>query len=375
MIEFKAECGHTVRAKDEDAGGVVRCSYCGKTANVPDPQGDELDFLFSDVPTQNENQPRRRSKKKKKTASKRKPGDINPFAIVLRMCYAALLLIIVLVVGKKFVIPLFEEGGIQQIVTQQQQKKPEPQKPTRTPRNPTTKPAARPGLISRNKYPNLYAYSTPPGASIYSVQSNRAPDKGPIFDTNECQRLDGSGKRRDLSDGSYVIEVVFPWNDRNLTTFPGYNDFRRSLQDADKAHRNALIKQYFIPDEATDFFVHEIDGQFYLVRQYRDVTIRNRRSRGVRALFLPRIQIEGANGFSVEALVNYFIPADVNYSFDKEYVRSELNFYDVNETDQLYVLKTLTRIGIIPYYTPDGKLRLFKIDIDDGRFAAKVLHE
>jgi translation initiation factor IF-2 len=35
MIEFKAECGHTVRAKNEDAGQAVRCSYCGKAAKVP----------------------------------------------------------------------------------------------------------------------------------------------------------------------------------------------------------------------------------------------------------------------------------------------------------------------------------------------------
>jgi len=56
-------------------------------------------------------------------------------------------------------------------------------------------------------------------------------------------------------------------------------------------------------------------------------------------------------------------------------VRSELSFYNVSESDQPFVLRTLLRIGIIPYLTPDGKLRLFKIDIDDGRFAAKLLHE
>ncbi len=375
MIEFKAECGHTVRAKDEDAGGVVRCSYCGKTANVPDPQGDELDFLFSDVHSPDEENPRQRRNKKKKVSAKRKPGDINPFAIVLRMCYAALLLIIVLVVGKKFVMPLFEEGGFEQIITNTSPKKPEPKPTVRTPRNPIVKPAARVGLISRNKFANLYTTSTPPGAAIFFIQSSRAPATGRIFETDGVQRLDGAGKQRDLSDGSYAVEVVFPWNHSNLTGFPEYKDFRRALQDADASQRNELIHRFFIPDEATDFFVNEIDGQFYLVRQYRDVVIRNRRSRGVRALFLPRIKTEEKNGFSIEALVNNYIPTDENYSFDKNHVRSELNFYDVSDYDQKFVMKALTQIGMIPYRTADDKLRLFKIDIDDGSFAAKVLHD
>ncbi len=374
MIEFKAECGHTVRAKDEDAGGVVRCSYCGKSANVPDPQGDELDFLFSDVHSPDEENSRKK-RKKKKQAVKRKPGDINPFAIVLRMCYAALLLIIVLVVGKKFVVPLFEEGGIQQIIPNSTSKKSASDKVVRKPRNPNVKPPARVGLISRNKFPNLYTASTPPGAAIYCIQSSRVSDARRIFETDGVHRLDGTGSKRDLSDGSYVVEVVFPWNHRNLTVFPGYKAFRRALQDADDAQRNKLIKQFFIPDEATDFFVNEIDGQYYLVRQYRDVTIRGRRSRGVRSLFLPRIQAEKTRGFSIESLVNNYIPSAENYSFDKTHVNSELSFYDVSEFDQNFVMKALTRIGLIPYVTDDDKLRLFKIDVDDGEFAAKVLHD
>ena len=108
MIEFKAECGHTVRARDEDGGGVVRCSYCGKPANVPEGGGDDLDFLFNDV-EQDANEPKRAKRRgKSKRAAKRMgaQGEFNPFAVVLRLCYVALLIIIVLVVGDRFVIPL-----------------------------------------------------------------------------------------------------------------------------------------------------------------------------------------------------------------------------------------------------------------------------
>jgi len=49
MIVFKAECGHTVRAKDEDAGGVVRCSYCGRNAKVPETDDTSLDLLLGEI--------------------------------------------------------------------------------------------------------------------------------------------------------------------------------------------------------------------------------------------------------------------------------------------------------------------------------------
>ena len=102
MIEFKAECGHTVRARDEDAGGVVRCSYCGKPANVPEETGDELDFLFNDIdqPDELPRSRRKRGRKKARTKRARAPGAFNPFAVVLKLCYAALLIAIVIFVGR-----------------------------------------------------------------------------------------------------------------------------------------------------------------------------------------------------------------------------------------------------------------------------------
>ena len=110
MIEFKAECGHTVRARDEDAGSVVRCSYCGRPANVPDEAGDELDFLFNDVEQPAEESGRRKRGKRIPGggvfAKKRGKGEFNPFPIVLRLCYAALLIIIVIFVGRMYVLPL-----------------------------------------------------------------------------------------------------------------------------------------------------------------------------------------------------------------------------------------------------------------------------
>ena len=95
MIEFKGECGHTIRAKDDDAGKVVRCSYCGKEAQVPEEE-DELDFLLTEVERTGDFDPpksRRRAKPRPSAAAGppiRPKSDFNPFGVALKMCYAAL---------------------------------------------------------------------------------------------------------------------------------------------------------------------------------------------------------------------------------------------------------------------------------------------
>ena len=79
MIEFTAECGHTVRAKDDAAGEVVRCTYCGNQVEVPLAEARSLDYLFRDV-EQSDEEPKRRKRKRKKPRRKsdagcRKPGN------------------------------------------------------------------------------------------------------------------------------------------------------------------------------------------------------------------------------------------------------------------------------------------------------------
>ncbi len=80
MIEFKADCGHTVRARDEDGGGVVRCSYCGKPAPVPENNADDLDFLFTDVEqdgTDGKPGKKRRGRTARAPKRKKAPGEFN----------------------------------------------------------------------------------------------------------------------------------------------------------------------------------------------------------------------------------------------------------------------------------------------------------
>jgi hypothetical protein len=183
-----------------------------------------------------------------------------------------------------------------------------------------------------------------------------------------------------IADGKYVVEVAFPWNDPslsdpNLSNHQDYLNFRRSIERASDTQRRQLVDDYFIPDEASDAFVAETDERIFLIRQYRGVDVRQGRSKGVRSLFLPRLGRREGRPFSIEPLAVGYLPDAQAYAFDEAHARNELDYYGVPEMDVRFVIAALRRIGVIPYATPDGRLLMFKIDIHDGAFTARVLRE
>lgn len=378
MIEFKAECGHTVRARDEDAGGVVRCSYCGSNAGVPESANADLDFLFNEVQQTAEPQAggrqRKRRREKQLFARGKKPGgEFNVFALVMRLCYAAALIIIVVVVAKKFVIPMFDPQKRAQMLSGVDPAAP----PSKRDDAPSKAQERRrgPGLIRDTKVTGLYVGSMPMGAAVYCVDESKAPASGRIHQVPGCIQLRTNGESPHPADGSYVVEVAFPWNDPNLNTYPNYFEFRKQLEPAAHEQRKRLVDEYFIPDEASSVFVDQAEDQIYIVRQYRGVTVRQGQSKGVRALFLPRIRGAQPRSFAIEPLVTGYIPDAKTYEFDEKHVGNELAYYGVADVDQPFVLKALSRIGLIPYMTSDRRVRLFKIGIQDGVFATRVIRE
>ncbi len=383
MIEFKANCGHTVRARDEDAGGAVRCSYCGKTVAVPDPAAGNLDFLFNELPAQGpEETSRPRKWRKKLKALKRQPKsteDVNPFGIVVRLCYFALLLIIIIVVGRKFVLPMFtseEElarrltgGGL--VDASPAEQKTAPGKPPRE---------SDRGLLQDRTLIGLFVGSVPSGATAFAIEESKAPKNGRISHVAGAHRIRTDGTFPRMPDGNYVVEVALPWTDLGLNdqALSGYNDylaFRKKLQSASDAQRKQFQEDYFLPDEATNALVVDDGEQTYFVRQYRGVQVQQGRSKGVRALFLPRLGKGSDRSFSIEPLLFGYIPATKRYSFDEKLVWNELNFHDVPTADRQTIMDALTRVGMIPYAAKDGKIRVFKIDICDGSFTTRVIRE
>ncbi len=380
MIEFKADCGHTVRARDEDAGGVVRCSYCGRNAPVPDSLDSEIDFLFREVDDSGETDQKftrkaRRASKKKSKQKKRSGEGFDPFAVVLKLCYVAALVIIVVVISRKFVMPLFEDQGRSDRFAHTTPKDTKNQQSGNRRRK---KNQGGPGLVSMPKPNGLFVSSTPPNASVYCIEQSKAPATGRIANTKGVKTFTTPGVCSRLPNGEYVVEVAFRWNDprisdSKLSNYQNYLALRRAISTASDEQRRQLLDDYFVPDEATNVFVEETTDQKYLIRQYHGVTVRDGRSKGVRALFLPKLFKRDSSSFSIESLVTGYILNNKGYEFDESFVMNELAFYDVEQADRRFVIEALSRIGTIPYVTPDGDIRLFKIGIYDGEFASQII--
>lgn len=388
MIEFKADCGHTVRAKDQDAGNVVRCSYCGTMVSVPQEQADDLDFFFQEVDRAADQSgvaaavhPRR--KVRKGAPRTRKPKrEFDPFSLALKMCYAAALIIAVWVVGKMFVWPALTKQPDPPVVQSDPEDGRRPIR-RRGPRGDAPAESSRKGLASLSGDWGLYVSSVPPGAKVYVAPASDLKSGARVADLSGCRNgvanmTLGQGQ---LTAGRYAVEVVHLWNDPQLKQFPEYRTFRRRMEEAglgkkpdeEKAmkERRALMAEYFLPDEATNvMIVQGRDSEYYLVRQYANVDVREGQWAEVRALFLPRVGGgEGAGSFSLEH-VRPYVPKEVNYSFDETFVKDELEYYGVAPTDVVFAMDVLKWQGVVPYPTPSRGLRLFKIRIDDGAFIA-----
>jgi hypothetical protein len=381
MIEFKAECGHTVRAKDQDGGKVVRCSYCGKAANVPETVasggGGGMDFLLSEINDAQDSAaaatviPRR-----KRSWFKRKPrreGEFDPFAFTLKLVYAAALVTVVFLVGKMFVMPLIQG-------TAPRPSDPGPYEQVQlgtggaTTRRPAAPAAGGPqrtaGLRTLSDEGGLYISATPASAEVYFLPQDSAPKFGQRFaDRKGCSVAYAGARMSDLEDGPYVVEVVYKWTDGTLNNYPGFREFREAIRDADGAKREQLMQEYFLPDESSAAFVDQTEDQTYLVRQYA-VDVRGGRWASVRSVFLPRIEATSGAGFSIGPVVRY-LPDERPYEFDDALVRRELDFYRVPANDRQYIVDMLRALGVAPYTTAEGRTQMFKIAVDDGTFGVK----
>ncbi len=385
MIEFKAECGHTVRARDEDVGLIVCCRYCDTEVTVPDPQAGDLDYLLNHVEQtekMSEEEQRRTTRRSRSMFSRRgrTPGSMDPLSIVLRMAYAALLICVLVVVSKKWVLPMFDESSTTQQVAD----------PAASPVAATPPPAERAieqvrmkrvgkGLLMRRAANGLFVESTPAGATAYYMQESQAPSEGRIANLSGCIRVLADGRPlKHVANDAYVVEVELPWNDPTLSDpqLPHYEEyvtFRRALINAQGGEQTQLLNDYFLPDEADVVFLSETNDQKYIVRQYRNIEVHPARTSYVRALFLPRIRTGESELFSIAPLLASYVPKTQRYGFDATHIRNELAFYEVPESDREAIVTTLERIGIVPYAVSTDYVRLFMIDVESGMFTTRLV--
>lgn len=376
MIEFKGNCGHLIRARDEDAGKVVRCSYCGREATVvrPSREGDpeglldavEATGVYDAMATKAVRKSHRARKRAEKRVAAGKPANIDPFAVILKMTYLAIVIVLGAVAWKYVpglyreltgTQPAIERPGIDELAASP----PPPLVNVPTP----TPPANRLGLLVANLgiHPEgAYVSSVPPGGLILQMPGWNLGDA--IFTDDESRVQLHCNDAVKLTPGRHTIAVAVRINDPALMRMTGYADLRRVLESGvSKSEATKRLSAYLLPDDDVTQRMERIGKYTYIARVY-EVEV-NKSWVAVTALFLPRVELTELMGY---------LPAPKMFAFDRGNVERELTFYEVPAADQPRLLDALGRVGRISYRrSADAPYRMYQIDPVDGAVTTEQL--
>ena len=376
MIEFKALCGHVLRARDEDAGRGVRCSHCGRVATVPVRLANDSATLMMEEIEESAALGAARAIRPSRSIVTRlllrwraaKPGAFDPFALVLKLSYGLGLFIILYVVAVRAWPSWREDAAARSSAN--------PAPPTDgsgTALSQSTPSQRTKGLRGADRrLRGVFVSSVPSTARAYCLEASRASGNGPIARNSEVRTPRADGTCPTSGDVPVIVDVALPWNDPTLSKYPGYWEFRRAAEAASGDAQREILARYFLPDEASNVFLDVTEEQTYFVRQFR-AEAKGDQLKAIHAMFLPRIARTGGTGFSLESVVRDFLPRERRYGFDEAAVNNELAYYGVPEAERPLVIDALGRIGAIPCALPDGHVRFFKIGVNDGQFATKLL--
>ena len=361
MIEFKADCGHTIRAKDEDAGKVVRCSYCGREAQVPVDDETELDYLFSELEA-SEAEAKGAPPRTVHRGRRRPPGTIgtgrpdtgfNPFALVLKMGYAAAIIIVLILVFDR-VFEYWTSPERQERSAERQAAREEQSDDDRSERS--QRKSTKLGLLAAKlsgKKGGIYVNSVPTGAMI-RVRPKGTGDAIEVFRDLQAEAYT-SNAAIELAAGHYEVGVAIRVNDSHLRTYPDYRALRHEI---DSGAPTAVLEAYFLPDNAYQVTTVELlNRPILLVRKYKCEVV-GKEWTPLTALFLP--------DKPVSQLIK-FLPRKNSYGFDDADVEWELDYYGVQPNDWKYITKALHRVGMVMYRNAtDSTYSCFMIHLEDG---------
>jgi hypothetical protein len=358
MIEFKADCGHTIRAKDGDEGKVVRCSYCGRTSQVPDKAEDEFESLFSEVADLEGGEsvsagttiPRTRRQRTKaglapKVARSAETGNgFNPFGWVLTMGYVAGVLIVV-IVCVKLGYNYYVSESRKTLPGTEAQRNDDRQAPDEF-RGPAPDPINQPhrpgliGVVLPSKKGGIYVNSVPKPATVRLRKRDQDTESliDEVFLDERADQAQTDGPIP-LDPGEYEVVVALPINNKQLMSYPGYPGLRRLVQQGGSAGR---MEDLFLPDESEEFDAFELPNRQWVVARLYHVEVIGTQWLALTALFLPDQPIS--------ELIRY-LPVKDGYALDEEQVKSELSFWGVPEADHTYLLDALRKVGTITYRT------------------------
>lgn len=362
MIEFKGECGHLIKARDDDVGKVVRCPYCGKDSCVVRPEADDLGGLLGEMERTGEYDKRatrslRKEHRAKKKAAAVEAGATDPVDVIKKMIYIAVAVIVIAVAWSQAVkiirkLPDTNErfshlsgGGTEATPT-----------PTPTPQN-------RLGLLTTRldaAQQGVFVTSIPAGCDVYVVsdwdtRSSIVRAAGADFNARTDTALR-------LPVARHFVAVAVRLNRADLMKLPGYPELRRRIERDD--YTNADLESYFVRDGSIATRVDRRGGSRCLVRVF-DVRVDARSWRQVTALFLPDEPLS--------RMVTR-LPKRVAYGFNVDDVRRELTFYQVDRKDHDAIIEALRRIGSVVYAPGGGaSARSFRIDPDSGALTSVEL--
>lgn len=368
MIEFKGECGHTIRARDEDAGKTVRCSYCGKESQVVVKPAEGFDGLLDEVERTGELDPEatkaeRRRHRAQMRAQRRMAGARDPFDIIRKMIWVAAGIIVIILASTKGVeiirsLPDPRDRGEPRADADN----------TPSPRQEAPAPTVQPaptglGLLTTRLDPlaqGVYVTSAPAAADIYHLADwDRS---SPILDAPDADQGIKTNASLRLEPGKRVIAIAVRVNSPELMRYPEYEELRRRIESNSLGRET--LGNYFLPDESIDTRVEKRRGAQFIVRVYT-LEIASREWRQVTALFLPRVSVTEANEY---------LTVGNHYGFDRSEVVRELSHYRVPAEDHEPLMEALRRMGAMTYFVEqDSAYRVFRIDLVDGFLTSAAL--
>ncbi|HUU81916.1 MAG TPA: hypothetical protein VM243_00305 [Phycisphaerae bacterium] len=365
MIEFKADCGHTIRAKDEDEGKVVRCSYCGRETQVPMTEANGLDSLFAEVESSEDQAGAAVSRKTRRAmkrsgvsvgTARRGPG-FNPLAVAMKMAYAAGI-IIVLILASNYAYRYWSalDSG------RKEQRSGVSKEGSVSEPAPGGKHQDRGrGLLAAKlskKSGGIYVTSVPVADQV-RVRRREPGESGvsasELFADPELETCKAN-KPIELRAGQYDVVVVVKVSDMNLMDYPGYVALRRKIDQGTCVP--AMLDGFFMPDGAVEVGTLRVPNLGPLLYRRYERQVIGKDWAPLTSLFLPYGPVSG---------MAKYLPRKESYGFDEAYAKRELTYYGVPEQDQKYLTDTLRRVGMAVYKVP-GELpyRCFGINLTDG---------
>jgi len=371
MIEFRAECGHTIRARNEDAGKMVNCAYCGKKALVPSDEADPMDSLLADTLEES----REQAQELDRAAPWGKGLGMAPLRIAWTAIFVVLVLSVLLLTLRWVYREVVSTGEAPDpgpaVVTggttlarpspaeaspgeEDQEDKPLPASPRG--RNPLA------DLPSRES--GVCVFSVPPDLDVYVEELPVRGEERLGTNSFKGQTKAGEGLMVTLGPGKYRVSVVTKVSNADLMDYLGYpHKVRETIEGAGDIEAAAsAAEDYFIEDGGEEWRVEKRWDTHLLIKTY-EVEL-GRKWRPIYSLFLPEVSCAELPGFA---------SGKVSFVFDDRLAEQELRYRSIPPKDVKTVLDTLECIGkAVVTDTEAGTVKVFWV-LPDGSVASKKL--